>query len=332
MYERYYGLRERPFDLTPNPRYLFLTAKHREALCNLQYGIAGRRGVTLLVGEAGTGKTTLVRAALESEQRKNTRCVYLNNPTLTRAEFVEFLARAFELSAHAASSKTALLFELEHVLLTRQAEGIVTALLVDEAQALPLDLLEEIRLLANIETNTEKLLPVVLAGQPQLAEKLNHPDLKQLKQRVALRCDLQPLDVKETAAYIAGRIRIAGGDVTKMFTRDTVELIHHCSGGIPRTISVICDNALVSGFAADERPVGCDLVYEVCKDFDLNPPPRPQPAPARAVAVAVNAQQAVPAKAKSERAKIDREREKTDSDTSNDLFSSFTRRRRFAFF
>jgi general secretion pathway protein A len=270
MYHRYYGLRELPFDLTPNPRYLYLTAKHREALSNLQYGISGRRGVTLLVGEAGTGKTTLVRAVLESEQQKNARCIYLNNPALTRAEFVEFLARSFELSDRAAASKTTMLFELERLLHERRAQGTVTALLVDEAQALSLELLEEIRLLSNIETNTEKLLPVVLAGQPQLADRLNDPALRQLKQRVALRCELLPLDLKETIAYVAGRIRIAGGDSARLFTPEALKLVYACSQGIPRTISVICDNALVSGFAADQCPVDWQLVSEVCKDFDLS--------------------------------------------------------------
>ena len=274
MYQDYYGLRELPFDLTPNPRYLFFTAKHREALSNLQYGIVGRRGITLLVGEAGTGKTTLVRAALQSEQLKGARCLYLSNPTLTRAEFIEFLAAGFELGADAAASKAAMLAALERELLARQARGILTALVVDEAQSLPLDLLEEIRLLANIETNTEKLLPVVLAGQPQLSERLNDPALKQLKQRVALRCDLQPLTLKETCAYISRRIRIAGGDSSTMYTREAVELIHHCAQGIPRTISVVCDNALVSGFAAERRPVDWDIAYEVCRDFDLHPPQR----------------------------------------------------------
>ena len=274
MYQDYYDLRELPFDLTPNPRYLFFTARHREALSNLQYGISGRRGITLLVGEAGTGKTTLVRAALQSEQLKGARCLYLSNPTLTRTEFIEFLAAGFELSPEAAASKTTLLAELERELVARQARGILTALVVDEAQALSLDLLEEIRLLANIETNTEKLLPVVLAGQPQLSDRLNDPALKQLKQRVALRCDLQPLSLKETCAYISRRIRIAGGDSTKLFTREAIELIHHCAQGIPRTISVVCDNALISGFAAERRPVDWDIAHEVCRDFDLNPPAR----------------------------------------------------------
>jgi hypothetical protein len=135
-------------------------------------------------------------------------------------------------------------------------------------------LLEEIRLLANIETNTDKLLPVVLAGQPQLSDRLNDPALKQLKQRVALRCDLQPLTLKETLAYVSRRIRIAGGDSASLFTLDALELIHRCAQGIPRTISVICDNALVTGFAAGRRPVDSELVYEVCRDFDLAPPAR----------------------------------------------------------
>jgi type II secretory pathway predicted ATPase ExeA len=321
MYERFYGLRERPFDLTPNPRYLFLTAKHREALSNLQYGISARRGVTLLIGEAGTGKTTLVRTVLESEERRKTRCVYMNNPMLTRREFIEFLANAFDLSERAASSKTRLLAELERVLRDRRAEGVTTALFVDEAQALPLELLEEVRLLANIETDTEKLLPLVLAGQPQLAAKLNDPDLRQLKQRVALRCELRPLDLKETSAYIMRRIQIAGGE-RMPFTREAVQLIHECGRGIPRTISVICDNALVSGFAADQWQVGYDMVHEVCTDFDFNPPPKPSTPVVRAAATAPPAAavpRAGPAMA-------------SNGAWHSELFSAFTRPRRFSLF
>ncbi len=315
MYQDFYNLRERPFDLVPNPRYLFFTAKHREALSNLQYGIAGRRGITLLVGEAGTGKTTLVRAALQSEELKGARCLYLNNPTLTRAEFVEFLAGGFSLSPQASASKTALLGELERELIARQAQGIVTALVVDEAQALPLELLEEVRLLANIETNTEKLLPVVLAGQPQLADRLNDPSLKQLKQRVALRCDLQPLTLKETVAYVSRRIRIAGGDAAKLFTREAIELIHHCSRGIPRTISAVCDNALITGFAAARKPVDWEIAREVCRDFDLDPPER----------------HAEPAAAVERRARVDGSIE-PETSVPGDLLFNWVNRRRFSFF
>jgi len=326
MYQDFYELQELPFDLTPNPRYLFFTPQHREALSNLQYGIAGRRGITLLVGEAGTGKTTLVRAALQSEQLKGAQCLYLSNPTLTRTEFLEFLAAGFALSPQAALSKTTLLSELERELVARQSRGVLTALVVDEAQALPLDLLEEIRLLANIETNTEKLLPVVLAGQPQLSDRLNDPALKQLKQRVALRCDLLPLTLKETCAYISRRIRIAGGDSTKLFTREAIELIHHCSQGIPRTISVVCDNALVTGFAAGRRPVDWAIACEVCQDFDLNPPPRRQVASVMAEAVAVGADQ--PAAA----AHVAREVVSNAPGLAGQMLFNWVNRRRFSFF
>jgi len=325
MYERFYGLRERPFDLTPNPKYLCLSARHSEALSNLRYGITARRGVTVLIGEAGTGKTTLVRAALASKELAASECVYLNNPALTRAEFVEFLARAFGLSDHAATSKTALLIELERLLLDRSARGIVSALVVDEAQALPTELLEEVRLLANIETTSEKLLPVVLAGQPQLAAKLNDPELKQLKQRVALRCELQPLDLAETTAYIAGRIRIAGGEAKSVFTRAAVDLIHQCARGIPRTISVICDNSLVSGFAGDERPIDWETVFEVCSDFDLEPQKR-RTRSGVAQSSAPGPRDPAPASV------LERNHGMHVVPTGDDLFTSFTRRRWFSFF
>jgi type II secretory pathway predicted ATPase ExeA len=249
----------------------------------------------------------------------------LNNPALTRAEFIEFLARAFGLSERAASSKTALLIELEQLLIERSSRGIVSALLVDEAQALPLELLEEVRLLANIETATEKLLPVVLAGQPQLAAKLNDPELKQLKQRVALRCELLPLDHAETTAYVAGRIRIAGGDAKKVFAREAIELIHQCSRGIPRTISVICDNALVSGFAGDERPIGWETVFDVCSDFDLDPQKRQARSSQPPAAAITN-------EPKPERAIDPGHGAKSPAMSAGGLFSSFTRRRGFSFF
>jgi general secretion pathway protein A len=269
MYEAFYGFRERPFDLTPNPRFLLLTGKHREALSNLQYGLTSRRGLTLLVGEAGTGKTTLIRAVIQDYEKQGALFAYLNNPTLSRSEFYEFLTGAFGFAAPAATSKTVLLAELGRVLERRRTSDLMTGLVIDEAQALPDELLEEVRLLANIETATDKLLPIVLAGQPELADRLNKVSLRQLKQRVALRCELSALDAKETAEYIAGRIRVAGGNSVMVFTRQAVESIFERSGGIPRLISVICDNALISGFAADRRPVGRDIVEDVCRDFDL---------------------------------------------------------------
>jgi general secretion pathway protein A len=268
MYEQFFGLRERPFDLTPNPRYLVLTESHQEALSNLIYGISSRKGITLLVGEAGSGKTTVIRAAIE-QQPTMVHCVHVHNPMLTREEFVELLAARFELSPQAVTSKTAMLLELETLLRHRHARGETTVLVIDEAQSLPPTLLEEIRLLANIETDEEKLLSVIIAGQPEIADRLNDPSLRQLKQRVALRCQLRPLSLPETAAYIGGRVRAAGGDETQVFTREAVSLIHSRSQGLPRTISVIADNALVGGFAAGQKPVGGAVVWEVCEDFDI---------------------------------------------------------------
>ncbi len=272
MYQRFYGLRELPFELTPNPRYLFLTPRHREALSNLQYGLSSAKGLTVLLGEAGTGKTTLIRAAVESDRCRGVDAVHLHNPALTRNEFVELLARRFGLSQRAQDSKAALLGELEAVLRDRRARGEITALVIDEAQSLSSELLEEVRLLANIETTTDKLLPVILAGQPELRDRLNEPGLRQLKQRVTLRCEIAPFAVEETAAYIAARIRTAGGDARRIFTRDAVALIHERSHGIPRVVSVICDNALLTGFGAGRQPVDKATVLEVVRDFDLAGP------------------------------------------------------------
>jgi len=276
MYQRFFGLRERPFELTSNPKYLFFSAQHREALANLEYGLSSAKAITVVVGEAGTGKTTLRRAALESERCRRVKAIVLDNPTLTREEFVEILAARFELGPAAAASKAALLDALEAELRARRAREEITALIVDEAQSLSDELLEEVRLLANIETPTEKLLPLVLAGQPELAARLNESGLRQLKQRVALRCEVAPLDLGDTAAYIVSRIRTAGGNTTKLFTREAVTLIHEFSRGIPRVINVMCDNALISGFALKRQPVDRDIVAEVCRDFDLTKAEAPQ--------------------------------------------------------
>ena len=270
MYLDYFGLREAPFELTPNPKYLFLTRQHREALTTLQYGLGSAKGVIVLIGEAGTGKTTLLRAALESDRCRNVNCVYLNNPTLTRDEFIEILSTRFGLSARASVSKAALLGELEQVLRQSRARGQVTALVLDEAQSFSDELLEEIRLLANTETTTEKLLPLVIAGQPELKDRLNETGLRQLKQRVTLRCEITPFSQQDTAAYIAQRLSVAGGDPVKLFSREAVMLIHEKSAGIPRTISVICDNCLLTTLGLGRRLVDSSIVHEVAHDFDLH--------------------------------------------------------------
>jgi general secretion pathway protein A len=269
MYQQYFGLRELPFDITPNPRYLFLTNQHREALSTLVYGLSTGKGLTLLIGEAGTGKTTLLHAALQSDQCRHVMTIDVTNPTLTREEFFELLSVQLNLSAHAIRSKAAFLTELNVLLRERRQRGQVTAIVVDEAQSLNAELLEEIRLLANNETSTAKLLALVLAGQPELRGRLNMPELRQLKQRVTLRSQLVPFSLNDTAAYIATRIRVAGGEAWRVFTREAVSVIHQRSGGIPRTINVICDNALMTGLALGRQPVDVAIVMEVVRDFDF---------------------------------------------------------------
>lgn len=268
MYEAYYGLRSRPFELTADPRYVFLSSTHREALSSLMFGIRSHKGITALIGEAGTGKTTLVQALL-SRPMPHTRIAYISNPTLSREDFFAQLASKFDLSHAAAVSKRSFLSELQDAAIARHQAGGTTAVIIDEAQALPHDLMEEVRLLTNLETTTDKLLSVVLSAQPELATRMNHPSLRQMKQRVAVRCVLRPLDRTETHAYIAARIRTAGGGDTALFTTEAIELIHERSRGIPRTISVICDNALVNAFALRLPIVETDAVLEVCRDFDL---------------------------------------------------------------
>ena len=291
MYERYYGLQERPFDLSPNPRFLCFTLQHREALVHLQYGLAGRAGVTVLVGEAGTGKTTLVRAALQAANDSST-IVHLSNPTLTRAEFYDYLAAGFGFSAGAGASKIQFLRELEQAL--SKDDSPMLALVVDEAQSVPYELLEEIRLLTNAEAANGRSLAVALVGQPELGRRLDEARLRQLKQRVVLRCELTPLSLKDTASYISARVKTAGGEATRLFTRDAVVAIHQHSSGIPRVISVICDNALVNGFAADQKPVGAAIITEVCRTLALTPgqvpqSPAPMPPPAEPVTMPAQA-------------------------------------------
>jgi general secretion pathway protein A len=274
VYEQFYALERRPFDLTPDPRFLQLTPAHREALSHVEYALSGRVGLALLLGEPGTGKTTLLRAVRDRVPREADRVVTLDNPTLTRSELFELLNDEFQLGVRGAS-KARVLRALEAELTHRHAQGGTSALVVDEAQGLSDELLEEIRLLANIETPEVKLLSILLAAQPELSRRLNEPALRPLKQRIALRCALAPLTRSETAEYIAGRLRIAGGDPARTFTAEAVAAICAHAGGIPRAINVVCENALISGFALALRPVDRDVIVEVCRDLDVEPNDEP---------------------------------------------------------
>jgi general secretion pathway protein A len=293
MYETFYGLRERPFDLTPNPRFLLLTPGHRRALINLELGIATRKGVVALIGEPGTGKTTVARA-LMAKRGATTTFVYLNQSLVSPADLRRSLVQTLHLRPEAENSNTDLVRDLTRQLASLGERGSPVALIVDEAQSLPDDLLEEIRLLTNIETTEGKLMTLLLIGQPKLAARLNEEKWKQLKQRIEIRTSLSPLELPETAAYIWSRVRTAGGDAAKLFTADAIRLIHERARGIPRSISVIGENALIAGFADHERPVTRRLVQQVCADLDLTEEP---PEPPQAVLAATAAPAAAAAAA-----------------------------------
>ena len=333
MYEKFYGLRERPFELGTDLRYLYLPEVHREALSNLQYGIASRKGVTVMTGEVGTGKTTLIRAAL-AQADSAALCVHLTNPRLTRDEFFEYLAQGFNLGPRAGESKVACLAALEERLIARLDRREYSTLIVDEIQSVSDELLEEIRLLTNMEVaGGARLLSIILVGQPEFGERLNTPELRHLKQRVALRCELRALTLPETAGFIATRIKVAGGSAASVFTREAVKLIHEVSAGIPRVISVLCDNALVTGFATNERPVGSKLVQDVCRDFHIacreDVVETETPAPTGGVGTSVPYVPALHAVRAPEPAEQPEAREQAPADP---LFASVGRRRLFGIF
>ena len=270
MYLEFYSLKEMPFGLTPDPRYIFKTESHLETLATVRYAIEHNKGLIVVTGEVGTGKTTTLRAALE-QLGDRVLCVYIFNPFLTASEFFEQLADEFDLNLPKRVSKPELLATLGHFLALRHSEGLRTVLIVDEAHGLPTALLEEIRLLLNFETSSEKLLQVILSGQPELQEALNRPALRQLKQRVSLRCEIKPLSVFEINKYIRFRLKQAGARDVNLFYNGAIGLIGHVSGGIPRVVNNICDNALLYGYASGAELITRDIIQEVIEALDLAP-------------------------------------------------------------
>jgi len=269
MYTEFYGLNELPFALTPDPRYLYFTPSHTEVMANLHYGIESGRGLIVVTGEVGTGKTTLLRWMMQRLDR-TVMVAYIFNPRLTVTEFYQYLATLFDIQNW--ENKSDLLIELGKVLETRHSRGLRTVLVVDEAHGLSTEVLEEIRLLCNFESDTAKHLQIVLTGQPELRDVLNYTHLRQLKQRVALRCEISALpNVEETRHYIASRLKVAGAYNPDMFSPGAVDYIFRCSAGIPRNINNLCDNAMLNGFAAGEQIISRALIEEVAATFDMLP-------------------------------------------------------------
>ncbi len=269
MYLEFYGLKESPFALTPDPRYLYFTPSHTEVMANLHYGIESGRGLIVVTGEVGTGKTTLLRWMMQRLDR-TVMVAYIFNPRLSVAEFFQHLATLFNIGEW--ENKSDLLIELGKVLESRHNRGLRTVLVVDEGHGLSTEVLEEIRLLCNFESDTAKHLQIVLTGQPELREVLNQPNLRQLKQRVALRCEIAALpNVEETAQYIASRLKVAGAAKTDLFSPGAVDYIFRCAAGIPRNINNLCDNALLNGFASSATVISRVMIEEVAATFDMLP-------------------------------------------------------------
>jgi general secretion pathway protein A len=269
MYAEFYGLKELPFALTPDPRYIYFTPSHTEVMANLHYGIESGKGLIVVTGEVGTGKTTMLRWVMQRLDR-TVLVAYIFNPRLSVPEFYQHLAVLFDIQNW--ESKSDLLIELGKVLESRHSRGLRTVLIVDEAHGLSTSVLEEVRLLGNFESDTAKQLQIVLTGQPELRTVLNNPDLRQLKQRVALRCDVKALpNVEETAQYINTRLKVAGAERSDIFSPGAVDYIFRCSEGIPRNINNLCDNALLNGFAAGEPIISRAAVQEVAETFDVLP-------------------------------------------------------------
>jgi len=270
MYKRFYNLKRNPFEITPDPSFLFATKKHNEALAALYYGVKRRKGFVVMTGEVGTGKTLLVRCLLQVLNRANVAYAYVFNPRLNPMEFLQYVAGDFRLNT-AGKSKSDLLLDLSSFLIARHQKNLTTVLVVDEAHHLSADVLEEVRLLTNLETSEAKLLQILLVGQQELDAKLDSTDLRQLKQRIALRSHLAALDLEEMRGYIYCRLQLAGNtNPAQLFPMDTVLEVHRQSRGFPRLVNTLCENALIHGYAKQAQSITPEIIQEIAGDFRLN--------------------------------------------------------------
>src|SRR5215471_13410318 len=264
MYKEFYGLRANPFNVNPDPRYLFLTRHTEEALACLTYGIQSRKGFVLLTGEVGTGKTTLINKLLEWLRLQQVATAFVFNSRMDVPQFLDYMMTDFGIPCDS-NAKSQVLLRLYNWLLDRYRAGETAVLIVDEAQNLSDEVLEEIRMLTNLETFTEKLLQIVLVGQPEL-----EPHLRQLRQRLTLRAKTHPLNLEETRAYVQQRLRIAGSNGQSIFDPDSLLALYRYSTGIPRVINLLCEHCLVSAFVDQKKLITNEIVESVARDFDLS--------------------------------------------------------------
>jgi type II secretory pathway predicted ATPase ExeA len=279
MYKSFFNLKRNPFEITPDPAFLFPTRKHNEALASLYYGVRRHKGFVVLTGEVGTGKTLLVRCLLDLLNRSQVSYAYVFNSRLSALEFLQYIAGDFGVST-AGKGKGDLLLDLSSFVVKRYQQKLTTVLVVDEAHHLPIEVLEEIRLLTNLETTQQKLLQILLVGQPELDDKLDSFELRQLKQRIALRTSLGPLNEFETYGYIRRRLELSGANsqATLLFPETTTEAVYRHSRGIPRLINTLCENALINAYARRSATVLPEIIGEVASELRLGIMHAPNPA------------------------------------------------------
>jgi general secretion pathway protein A len=271
MYNAFFGFSESPFSLSPDPAFFFRSEQHEEALANLVYGVQARKGFIVLSGEVGTGKTTMLECLRDYLEGQYIEFAFLFNSRINTDQFFEMIAYDLDLPC-VRTSKTEVLFALNQLLVEQAQDGRTVVLIVDEAHNLEWEVLEEIRLLGNLENRNGKLLQIILAGQPELDRKLDAPNLRQLKQRIVLRCTLQPFTLRDAVDYIACRLERAGLPEQKIFSEEVMAEVHLRAQGIPRVINAICDNLLLTAFAAETRVCTAGMLDEVCKDLRLEWP------------------------------------------------------------
>ena len=268
MYCEHYGLLRPPFEMTPDPAFLYLGETHREGLATLVYGVQSGKGFVMLTGEVGTGKTTLLHALL-GQLDADTASAFLFNPKLEPLDFFRILFDEYGIE-ETCRTKAEYLLALNHFLIERLGRNQKTLLIIDEAQTLSSAMLEEVRLLSNLETPTSKLLQIMLVGQPELSQLLARPELRQLRQRIVLRHHLRPFDEKELRAYIDERLTLAGYTGKGIFKRSALKEIYDVTGGVPRVVNIVCDSALLAGYASGKTLLGSDVIREVARDLQLS--------------------------------------------------------------